>query len=209
MLTEKPPVQQLERFRSYLGAFVRFTDDEWAIFTSCLWLKKLKKRSFLVEAGKVCREVGFIIKGSVRHFHIKDGEEVTAYFSLDNELVSSYKSFLTRQPSVTSIETLESTELIVFSYDDLQSLFADGRINYKIERFGRVLAESLICCYEDRVFSFVTETPEERYVKLLKSNSDILFRIPQHYIANYLGITAVSLSRIRRRLVSPVLSGKN
>ena len=72
---------------------------------------------------------------------------------------------------------------------------------YKMERFGRLVAEYYLCCYEDRVASFVTQTPEERYLQLLSTGREILQRMPQHYIANFLGITPVSLSRIRRRVL--------
>lgn len=203
---EKPTDIQLNIFRDYLSSFVVFNDQEWGIFSEHLFLRKLKKKALFVESGRVCNEVGFILKGSARYFHVKDGEEVTTYFSLENDLVSSYKSFLTHQPSLLHVEALENTEMIVFSDASLQLLLTDERVNLKMERFGRMVAEATICCYEDRVFSFVTQTPEERYLQLLQSGSDIIHRIPQHYIANYLGITPVSLSRIRKRVVSPAHS---
>jgi ribosomal protein L10 len=65
---------------------------------------------------------------------------------------------------------------------------------------GRLMAEYIVTCYEDRTNSFITHTPEERYLKLLETGKEILQKVPQHYIANYLGITAVSLSRIRNRI---------
>ncbi|MGX5689265.1 Crp/Fnr family transcriptional regulator [Arcticibacter tournemirensis] len=203
---EKPTDIQLNIFRDYLSSFVVFNDQEWDIFSEHLFLRKLKKKALFVESGKVCNEVGFILEGSARYFHIKDGEEVTTYFSIENDLVSSYKSFLTQQASLLHIEALENTEMIVFTSSSLQLLLTDERVNLKMERFGRMVAEAVICCYEDRVFSFVTQTPEERYLQLLQSGSDIIHRIPQHYIANYLGITPVSLSRIRKRIVSPAHS---
>ncbi|WP_207427147.1 Crp/Fnr family transcriptional regulator [Pedobacter sp. SYSU D00535] len=193
-------------YRKFLEKFVSFTDEEWAIFLPVLELKKLKKKSFFMEAGKVCQEVGFILQGTVRCYYVKDGTEVTTYFSFENELISSYKSFLTETPSITYVEAMENTELIVFSKKSLQLLLEDSRIKYKMERFGRTVAEYYLCCYDDRVFSFVTQTPEQRYLELLSSRSDILARIPQHYIANYLGITPVSLSRIRSRIMKPHIS---
>jgi hypothetical protein len=196
-------VQNLSLFREFLKSFIIFTDQEWNIFSEHLYGKSLKKKGFFAEAGKPCTEVGFIVKGSVRYFHIKDGEEITGYFSLENELISAYKSFLTSTPTLTYIEALENTMLIVFSKEGLQMLLADERINYKIERFGRLVAEHYLICYEDRVTSFVIQSPEERYLQLLKDNRNIFQRIPQHYIANSLGITPVSLSRIRKRIMEP------
>lgn len=79
-------------------------------------------------------------------------------------------------------------------------MLANPIIALKMERLGRLMAEYIVICYEDRANSFVTQTPEERYLKFLETGKDILQRVPQHYIANYLGITAVSLSRIRKRI---------
>ncbi|WP_423147284.1 Crp/Fnr family transcriptional regulator [Rubrolithibacter danxiaensis] len=195
--------RQLEIYRAFLTRYVTFTEEEWAIFQSFLQLKSIKKKENFVETGKVCTEVGFILEGSVRIYHIKDGQEITGYFCLENELISSYKSFLNQNPSNCYIEALENTEIIIFSKNALGQLLNNPLINYKMERFGRLVAEELLCCYDDRVFSFVTQTPEERYLQLLQYGRNILKRIPQHYIANYLGITPVSLSRIRKRILEP------
>ena len=161
----------------------------------------LKKKHYFAEPDKVCDKVGFIASGSVRYFHIKDGQDITGYFSFENEFVSSYKSFLTGLPGFTYIQALEDTKLITFTRKDMDQMLANPMLAYKMERFGRLVAEHYLCCYEDRVVSFITQTPEERYLQLLSTGREILQRMPQHYIANYLGITPVSLSRIRRRVL--------
>lgn len=190
-------------FRKVVEEFVPFTDEEWSIFQSHLKLLSLKKKEFLVEAGKVCPYIGYIVSGSVRCYHIKDGNEITSYFSLENEMITSYKSFLNKIPSPNAIESIEKTEMVVFNLSSLHELVNNELLSLKMERFGRLIAEFLIFCYEDRITSFVTLTPEERYINLLSKSSNIIRRIPQHYIANYLGITPVSLSRIRRRIMEP------
>ncbi|WP_345947812.1 Crp/Fnr family transcriptional regulator [Mucilaginibacter sp. PAMB04274] len=194
----------LPAFKKQLDKLVVFEDEEWDIFKRHLHLKILHKKDFFVTQGEVCKDVGFIVSGSVRFFHVRDGAEITNYFCLDNEFVSSYKSFLKQQPSFTNIQVLEDTVLLTFSHKSVQQLVDNKITAYKMERFGRLIAEYLICCYEDRVQAFVTQTPEERYIDLLESNSRILQRIPQHYLANFLGITPVSLSRIRKRIFETV-----
>lgn len=189
-----------ETFRSKLRNFIVFTDEEWQLFHQHLQYKTLKKKGFFIEAGEVCNEIGFIVSGSVRFYHVKDGEEITNYFCLDHEFISSYKSFLTRQPSLTYVQALEDMQLVFFTHASLQQLLKNEKLAYKMERFGRLIAEYLICCYEDRLTDFIIKTPEERYLQLLQSGSIILQRIPQHYIAQYLGVTPVSLSRIRKRI---------
>ena len=187
-------------FRRGLETFVTFTEEEWYLFAAHLYLRKIKKREAFVTSGTVCHEVGFIYAGSFRFFFLKDGVEISNYFSFTGEMVSSYRSFLKKEPSLTHIEALEDAEVICFSHATLEQLSKDARIAHTLERFGRLVAEYLICCYEDRVIAFVTQTPEERYRRLIQQQPDLLQRIPQHYVANYLGITPVSLSRIRKRI---------
>lgn len=196
-----PHNHHLIQYRKGLEKFILFTDEEWQLFNQGLRLETLKKKTTFVKSGKTCKTVGFVLSGSLRLYHIKDGVEITSYFCLENEWVSAYKSFLTQQPSITTIEALENTEVITFTRQQLQQWLNTPHLAYKMERFGRLIAEHLICCYEDRVASFILQSAEERYLQLLQNGNNILQRIPQHYIANYLGITPVSLSRIRKRIL--------
>lgn len=191
---------QLKVFRKHLESFVLFSDDEWTLFSQHLHLRSVKKKAQFALQGKVCNEVGFILGGSFRFFFVKDGLEISNYFSFQNEFISSYRSFLKREPSLINVQAMEDSLVICFSHASVQELLKNNRIVLKMERFGRMMAEYLICCYEERVVSFVTQTPEERYRLLLENGDGLLQRIPQHYLANYLGITPVSLSRIRKRI---------
>ncbi|MGV3503466.1 MAG: Crp/Fnr family transcriptional regulator [Adhaeribacter sp.] len=196
-------------FRQHLANLVMFTDPEWALFETHLYRRDLRKKEDLVACGTVCDEVAFIVSGSFRFFFVKDGNEISNYFCFQGEMVSSYQSFLTRTPSFPAVQAMEDATLICFSHAGLQQLLANPMLALKMERFGRLVAEYLICCYEQRVTSIMTQTPEERYRELLSKQPDLLQRIPQHYVANYLGITPVSLSRIRRRLATtPATSAK-
>lgn len=199
-----PELEQLVLYRNSLEKFVTFTDEEWSIFSQHLYIRLLKKRQLFIEADKICNEVGYIVSGSFRFYYDKDGIEISNYFCFEGELISSYKSFLKREASFVNIEAMEDAVVICFSHPSLAQLIKDERIAYKMERFGRLVAEYLICCYEERLISFVTQSPEERYLQLLDKQPDLLQRIPQYYLANYLGITPVSLSRIRRRLYDEV-----
>jgi CRP-like cAMP-binding protein len=194
----------LNIFRKHLDKYVVFNEAEWIVFTSYLNYSALKKKHYFAEPDKVSDKVGFTITGSVRYFYIKDGQDITGYFSFENEFISSYKSYLTQQPGFTYIQALEDTTLITFTRNDMDQMLANPMLAYKMERFGRLIAEHYLCCYEDRIASFITQTPEERYLQLLSTGKDILKRMPQHYIAHFLGITPVSLSRIRRRVMETV-----
>ncbi|OKS85240.1 Crp/Fnr family transcriptional regulator [Mucilaginibacter polytrichastri] len=196
------PLKAKYNYREHLQPFAVFNEDEWALFCTYMEFVSLKKKEYFIEAGKVCNHFGFINKGSVRYFHMaNDGTDITGYFSFENEFMSSYKSFVKREPANNYIQALEDTELILISYKSMQEMLACEKLGHKMERFGRLIAEYYLCCYDDRITAFITQSPEERYIKLLESGRDILRRMPQHYIANFLGITPVSLSRIRRRIL--------
>jgi CRP-like cAMP-binding protein len=193
---------ELMQFRSQLHRFVQFTNPEWELFSAYVYRKTVRKKEVFIAGHNVCNEIGFILSGSFRFYLVKDGIEISNYFCFQHELISAYRSFLKRIPGGITIEAMEDSTLLCFSHASMNALLADERTAFKMERFGRMVAEYLICCYEERVVSFVTQTPEQRYLQLLDEQPAFLQLIPQHYLANYLGITPVSLSRIRRRIFS-------
>ena len=185
--------------RKHIEQFAAMSDEDWSLIEPYLTTRTIYKHEFMIREGSIGRELGYILEGEMRHYYTHAGEEKTTYFYFENSLVGPYHSCITGQPSRLSIEALSDTRLIVFPYSSLKKLFAG---NQTWNTFGRVLAEYLGLGLEDRMVSLLLMSPEERYTELLKSNKKkILERIPQHLIANYLGITPVSLSRIRNRLI--------
>jgi CRP-like cAMP-binding protein len=185
--------------RNSIEKFVKLTDKEWHLLEPHLNIRKLKKHELFAEHGKIANEVGFVLEGMLRHYYMKDGEEKTTYFYFENHLVASYISCITKQPSLLSIQALSDCKLIVFPYAVLKELMEKNRT---WQKFGRVLAEYLAIGLEERMVGLLMQSPEERYLELIRGNKvKIIERIPQHYIANYLGLTPVSLSRIRNRVM--------
>lgn len=179
--------------------FVTLSDQEQAMLIPHIETRQLAKHDLFATEGKVADEVGFVLNGDMRHYYTKDGEEKTTYFYFEQHFVSSYISCMTRKPSLLTIEALTDCQLLVFRYSVLLQLFEQSPA---WERFGRLLAEYLAIGLEERMSGLLMLTPEERYLQLLQGNKQkIIARIPQHYIASYLGITPVSLSRIRNRLI--------
>ncbi|PTS93461.1 Crp/Fnr family transcriptional regulator [Pedobacter sp. HMWF019] len=195
------PTEALSVFRKALEKFVYFNEEEWALFIQHLSASTFKKKDHFAYEGEICNYIGFILSGSVRYYHMKDGEDITGYFSFEGEFVSSYKSFLTQEKGTGYIQALEPSTLLLIAYNDMQKMLNHSLLAYKMEHFGRLVAEHYICCYEERISSFITQSPEERYLNMMLKDRAILLRVPQHYIANFLGITPVSLSRIRKRLL--------
>jgi CRP-like cAMP-binding protein len=186
--------------RNAINRLVQLTDQDWELLVPHLTYRHLGKGEYWIAEGKKEQQIGFVLNGNMRHYYLHNGEEKTTYFYFENHLVSSYFSALSGQPSQLTIEALTKCQLLVFPYKILVSLYDSSHL---WERFGRKLAEYLAQGLEDRMAALIILTPEERYLQLLqKDKKKIIERIPQHLIANYLGITPVSLSRIRGRISS-------
>ncbi|KUG09708.1 Crp/Fnr family transcriptional regulator [Solirubrum puertoriconensis] len=185
---------------TYLHRFVpQLTDAEWAPLAAVLKTERLMRGSYFVQAGQYRPQVALVVSGALRLFYPRpDGEERTTYFFFENHLLADYPSCLTGQPSQLSIQALTDTELVVFDYAVLRGLYEQFPV---YERFGRLVAEYHLLGTDARLVEQLLLSPEERYRALLTSGkTKILERIPQHLVANYLGITPVSLSRIRARV---------
>ncbi len=185
--------------RRHILRFVAMPEADWELLLPHLTEKSLAKGELFASAGRKSNTVAFVLEGNLRQFYPQeDGEAKTTYFYFENHLMSSYISCITGQPSALSIEALTPCRLLLFRYDALQQLYKQSM---QWQLFGRLVAEWLAIGLEERMVDLLTLSPEQRYERLLQSNKHkIIERIPQHYIANYLGITPVSLSRIRNRL---------
>ena len=190
--------ESLRKLRSSINNFLPINNEEWELLAPHVYERHLSKRDCVANEGKVAKEIGFVVEGTMRHYYTKDGEERTTYFYFENHFVASYISCINQQPSHLTIEALTACKLLVFPYAILKELYQKS---HTWERFGRLIAEYLAIGLEERMTGLLLLSPEERYYELLQSNkAKIIERIPQHYVASYLGITPVSLSRIRNRV---------
>jgi len=156
------------------------------------------KGGFFLRPGEVSRKVAFVLQGVFHNFQSRDGQELTYYFGREQEFIGNYSSFLPARPAQRGIQALEDARLLSISYDNLQRFYGEVRQG---ERFGRLIAETLFVDVLDQLTSFYEETPEQRYARFMRTYPDLEQRIPQYYIASYVGVKPQSLSRIRGRAV--------
>jgi CRP-like cAMP-binding protein len=183
----------------YKNLLPELAEHEWQAIEKNLTIKRLKKGELLVKEGTICNNVSFINYGLLRFYMLVDGKEVSTGFFIENQYISSYESFLTRQPSHENIEVLEDAEVLELSYNQMQTLYYQYPI-YQI--FGRKMAEYLFIFVSQRTNALLVLSPEQRYQKLISTNSALLQRVPQYMLASYIGVTPEHLSRIRRKLSS-------
>jgi CRP-like cAMP-binding protein len=156
----------------------------------------LKRKDFLLKENRVCDFVAFLNSGVIRHYHIKDGNEITCDITLNNNFITDFKSLTQNAPSKYYFQVLKDAELLVIVKSELYRLYAENR---NIESFGRIMAEHVAQRTIDIAMSLSSEKPEERVEKLVKGRPELFQEVPQRYLANLLGISPESLSRIRAR----------
>ncbi|MEM0996854.1 MAG: Crp/Fnr family transcriptional regulator [Bacteroidota bacterium] len=187
-----------DQIRAFLAHYVDLTPAETRAIESRLIFREVPARHRLLELGAVSQEVFFINRGAVRFYYLtEEGKDVTGFIFLENMFSGAHTSFFYQRPSHQIVETIEPSELLVLPYTDLQLLYTEVP---KMHAFmERLLAERLSFAQEV-LASFVLNKPEARYRALLARRPELLGRVPQHILSSYLGITPVSLSRIRKRL---------
>jgi CRP-like cAMP-binding protein len=186
--------------RRQIEQFVPLTDADWAMLEPHLRIETIRKHQLFAEEGAQADQIALVLEGAFRQFYTKDGQERTTYFFFENHFLSAYVSCISRKPSLITIEALSDGQYISFSYRHLVALMD---VSLTWQKFGRLVGEYVLRGLEERMAGLLMDSPEERYLALLESSRrKIIDRVPQHYVANYLGITPVSLSRIRNRIMS-------
>ena len=172
-----------------------FKTRHWNIFKKYIEIVEYKKHDIITSYNQVENYLYFIIKGGVRAYYAAVDKEISVVFRFEEQFISSYASFLTREPSMQILNVLEDSTLIRISYESVQKL-----MKYRVgERIFRLNAEELFILKEEREVSLLIDTPDERYNNLLTMHKDWFQRIPQHQIASYLGMSAETLSRVKKR----------
>lgn len=167
------------------------------------WIEKTGERlsvdakTILLNEGDVAKKMYVVKKGILRLFlYDSQGRDITFQFFFEGDTVASFNSMYYKEPSQFNLESIEQSELIAVDVDDLLRLKNSSPETREVfdqnivERFRK---------YQLLFLSRIKNTPQELYEDLCNQCPDLIQRVPQHYIASYLGITPVSLSRIRRR----------
>lgn len=177
----------------YFEQFQKLSDaDKQAIRTTCS-IKKRDKQELVETIGSTANTIYFLKTGIARIYYYKDGVEVTEFFALAGNLVARVQSLLTHKTSSKAIQMLTAGELIAINATQFFQLFDTFPT---IERLFRLLLQAAYLESVERIESIQFHTAKERYAALL-TEMEIIQQVPLKYIASYLGITQVSLSRIR------------
>jgi CRP-like cAMP-binding protein len=174
------------------------TQDELQLFNNSFDFRTYPRKTLLLRAGEICDFEAYINKGCVRSYFInEEGAEVTLQFALEDWWVSDIASFYERVPSKIFIETLEECDILIITPDSKENLL---RQVPKFERIFRIMIQRNLARLQERLFLTITTDGKQKYLDFMQRYPQVIQRVPQHYIASYLGITPEFLSKVRKKI---------
>lgn len=188
-----------EILKSSLAKNISLPDEQWTFVLRYFKPRITKRNEILMEKGKVCHDVYFVAKGCLRIFLVNDeGQESTRMLIFEGILGTAFPSFILRQPSEAAIQSIEASEILTISYDDFQNLL-DTVPGW--ERMYRITLEKAYIYSIQRIESLISMDSRERYNILMEKNPKLIQRLPNKIVADYLGISQETLSRLKSREV--------
>jgi CRP-like cAMP-binding protein len=181
-----------------INTHTSLSDAEMESFCDLFQHKTIKKKSFLLREGEVCKFEGFVVKGLFRVYHIdKNGFEQILYFAMEDWWITDIDSFTNGLPSQLYIEALEDSEVLLISKKDKEFAY----INLpKIEKLFRVMTQKTHVALQRRMIDNLGKTADQLYLDFIEKYPGLYQRLSNLQIAAYLGISHEFLSKIRRKI---------
>jgi CRP-like cAMP-binding protein len=184
-------------FKQQLATTLDVPSDEWPYLERCLQTRSLKAGEIYYSQGEACDEIGFIVAGLAYNYYTSEsGDAFVKNFVMPGNAVASYMSVILSAPATYSCKAIDDCVLITLKYNDLKALYARHAC---WERLGRLNAEKCFFVTEEREQQLLTLDATARYNSFLKNHADLASRVPQYLIASYIGVSPVTLSRIRSK----------
>lgn len=180
----------------HLAQRIALSEEEQHYVCSRLSVRTVLPRQYLLQQHEVCRHENYVCQGAFRSFHVDErGVEHTLHFAWDDWWITDLASFLSQEPATRHIVALQKSVVLQLSYEQREELLRELPV---FEQFWRLLHERACLAQDQRLLHSIALSGAERYAALLRTYPTIEQRIPQKYIASFLGITPVFLSQIRR-----------
>ena len=182
----------------WLRTQLALSADQWQPYAARFTRWEVPARTLLLRENEIAKRAFFIEKGCLRLWFGSQGKDITFQFFFEQQIVSSFESFRQHTPSLFSLETIEPCVLWSLPQEDVYQLLRElGQSATKREQLVGMLFDRTRH-YVEHCLAFIRDTPKERYQHLLTTHPRVVQRVPQHYIASYLGISSVHLSRIKK-----------
>lgn len=188
----------IDRFIQILKSIIDLPSQQQSEIRAICSIRHLGKGEHFIRAGEIPAKMAFNLQGLLRYYYLdKKGNDFTKGFFAEGAPITSYSAMIQNRESYFNIEALEDAVLAVFTYSDWKQLLNKHEC---WRQLLILLLEKGYCAKETREREFLVLDAEEKYRIFIRTFPDIENRIKQHYIASYLGITPVALSRIRRKM---------
>lgn len=184
----------MQNFINYINQFINLSEETENAILQLAEKITIEKGEQLLAEGKTCKHLYFLEEGTLRSFFYLKGKDVTHWIYPNNSMVTSWYSYVTKNPSSEYIEATENSVLISLSYDNWQTLYSN---HPELERFGRIVLESQIAAIDEFYKGYYFLTAKEKYELLITNYPSIIQRANLGHIASMLGISQETLSRIR------------
>ncbi|MEM7163466.1 MAG: Crp/Fnr family transcriptional regulator [Bacteroidota bacterium] len=185
--------------KEIIQSHIEFSDESFDLLLNIASEKEVGKNQLLFYPNKPTNKILFLKKGLLRGYKIIDGKDCTHHFYFENWFATDYSSFLNEKPSQIYIESIEKTHYYEFNKRDLLDLYDTSHEN---ERLARIIAERAFLTTVEKLADLQLLNLNEKYLALIKRSPSLFQRVPQKYIASYLGVSEQSLSRIKKQIIS-------
>jgi len=186
----------MSELKKYIIETFGFTKNEFQEIKDFFEPREINKGDYFLKEGQYVRQMGFVEKGILREFLHVNEKEVTKWFSTSGYFAVDLSGFLFDLKSKVSYQAMSDVEILAISKENY------GKISARVSRWDELEKMFLAKCFgvlENRVISHLALSAEERYNQLFMFNPTLFNEVPLNQIASMLGMTAETLSRIRKK----------
>lgn len=182
--------------KNFINNYVKLDDAELDDIVGRFKKRQVGKNDFLLKEGDVCSDLVFVQEGCLRLFYVTGDVEISVWFAFKNSSAIDIYSFISQKPSVYFLQAIEDSQVMYLPKAELLELY---QTHPKTQEMMRNFWEDAVLNLIDRFTALQRDSAEERYLQLL-SKPPYLQKIPQKYLASFIGVTPTSLSRIRKNI---------
>ncbi|SMG51954.1 cAMP-binding domain of CRP or a regulatory subunit of cAMP-dependent protein kinases [Marivirga sericea] len=182
-----------QNIKSYFGVFQK---EDLKTVSSLFQLETIKKGDYFLKTGNQCNKLSFIKSGYLRIYKTTEDKEVTQWISTPSYFVTDLSSLLFNEPARWTIQALTDTVLYTINRTDYEKI---GSLVPQWHELEKLFIGKCFAILEDRIFSHLSMTAEERYEHFFENNKELFNQVPLQYIASMLGMTPETFSRVRKK----------
>jgi CRP-like cAMP-binding protein len=189
----------MSELENYINTYFGINPAHLKAMADLFEVTTLNKEEYFTQVGKQARHLSFIRSGYLRVFNYSDGKEVTQWLASPGEFIADLSSLVFSTPARWNIQALTDCEFYTLKRENYQRL---GEVVPQWNELEKLFIAKCFLTLEDRVYTFLSMTAEERFMHLFQQKQELFNQVPLQYIASMLGMTPETLSRIRKKLTS-------